>query len=121
MFMVMCVINDPSLLEDVLVAWQRIGINGATILESSGMQRRLACQLLIPQRYAFEGLTESCSESHNTLFSIVPDELTVQASLLATEKVVGDFSLPHTGVFASWPLAFVKGTLDEYSAEQGKR
>jgi nitrogen regulatory protein P-II 1 len=120
MYMVMCVIDDPSLLEDVLVAWQQIGVTGATILESTGMQRRLGCQLLIPQRYAFEGLTESCSEGHNTLFSIVPDEATAQASLLAAEKVTGDFTLPHTGVFASWPLAFVKGTMDEQNSDQIK-
>lgn len=120
MFMVMCVIDDPALLEDVLHEWQRVGINGATILESSGMQRRLACQLLIPQRYAFEGLTESCSEGHYTLLTIVPDEVAVQTSLHAAEKVVGDFSLPHTGIFASWPLGFVKGIMDGQIPEQGK-
>ena len=118
--MVMCVIDDPALLEDVLAEWQRVGINGATILESSGMQRRLACQLLIPQRHAFTGLTEPCSEGHYTLLTIVPDEAAVQASLLAAEKVVGDFSLPHTGVFASWPLGFAKGIMDRQIPDQDK-
>lgn len=120
MFMVMCVIDDPALLEDVLAEWQRIGVNGATILESSGMQHRLVCQLLIPQRHAFEGLTEPRSKWHYTLLSIVPDETAVQVILHATEKVVGDFSLPHTGVFASWPLGFVKGILDGQIPDEGK-
>ncbi|MHB1357063.1 MAG: hypothetical protein ACYCZF_13930 [Anaerolineae bacterium] len=116
MLMVMCVIDNPALLEEVLAEWRNVGVTGATVLTSSGMQRRLSCQLLIPHRYAFEGLTESCSEGHYTLLSIVPDETTANACLLAAEKVVGDFSQPQTGVFTYWPLSFVKGIKEKKTA-----
>ncbi len=56
MFMIMMVIDDPSLLDEVLDAWQSVGVTGATIVESSGLHRRRATT--IGARYSF-GLPRS--------------------------------------------------------------
>ncbi|BAJ63448.1 hypothetical protein [Anaerolinea thermophila] len=108
MYMVMFVLDDSTLLDDVLDAWYSAGITGATIFESNGIFRQRAKRFNLPVRYALPHVTAKI-EANYTLMAIVPDEEAVQACLQASEKVVGDLSQPYTGVFASWPLSFVKG------------
>jgi nitrogen regulatory protein PII len=108
MYMVMFVLDDSTLLDEVLDAWYNAGITGATIFESNGIFRQRAKRFNLPVRYSLPHVTARI-EANYTLMAIVPDEETVQACLKASEKVVGDLDQPYTGVFASWPLAFVKG------------
>ncbi len=119
MYMVMCVIDDAGLMPDVLAAWRHAGIRGATVLPSQGMQRHLISQLKIPQRFAFEQQVEGYTEDNYTLLSVVPDEAAIQTCLSAAEKIIGDFTLPHTGIFASWSLGFTKGIGDKQLKKQG--
>lgn len=104
--MIMLVLDNPEQLEKVLEAWENAGIRGATIVESTGIQRLRRKNL--PMRYLFQtpGLRE---EGHLTLFVIVESEQMVQECLRATESIVTDLDEPNTGVFAAWPLAFVRG------------
>jgi hypothetical protein len=106
MFMILLVLDDPNRLEEVLEAWDRAGVRGATIIESTGINRQL--KRLIPMRYLFQA-RECEEEGHITLLAIVETEEMVEACLQATESVTGDLDQPHSGVFASWPLARVKG------------
>lgn len=106
MYMIMLVLDDPDRLDRVLEAWQGAGIRGATIVESTGIQRLRRKN--IPMRYLFQtsGVVE---EGHLTLFVIVESEQLVRDCLQITEQIVGDLDKPNTGVFAAWPLAFVRG------------
>ncbi|MBN1437996.1 MAG: hypothetical protein JW929_01185 [Anaerolineales bacterium] len=106
MYMIMLVLDDPDKLDQVLTAWQAVGIRGATIVESTGIQRLKSKQ--VPMRYIFSapGFTE---QGHLTLFVIVQTRKLVQDCLRATQEVVTDLEGPNTGVFAAWPLAFVRG------------
>lgn len=106
MFMIMLVLDDPTKLEAVLAAWEEAGIRGATIVESTGIQRLKQKQ--IPMRYVFSapGFTE---QGHLTLFVIVPTRKLVNDCLRATQEIVTDLDGPNTGVFAAWPLAAVRG------------
>jgi len=106
MYMIILVLDDPDHLDHVLEAWERAGIRGATIVESTGIHRRR--RKIVPMRYLFQapGLVE---EGHLTLFVIVESEQLVQDCLHATEQIVGDLNKPNTGVFAAWPLALVRG------------
>lgn len=106
MYMIMLVLDNPDQLDSVLEAWEGIGIRGATIVESTGIQRLRRKN--IPMRYLFQtsGLVE---EGHFTLFVIVEDGKMVQDCLYATEQIVTDLDGPNTGVFAAWPLSFVRG------------
>ena len=113
MFMVMCVIDNAALLEDILGQLREAGITGATVVRSTGMQRRLAQQLRIPQRFSFERQAEGYEEERTTLWSIVPDEAAVQTCLKAIESVIGDLTEPNTGIFVSWPIGYSKGITDK--------
>lgn len=104
MYMLMFVLDDSTLLADILAAWEAAGTGAATIIESTGFHRR---RKHLAMRYAFDtGIEE---EGHTTLLAIVRSESLVQACLAATEGVVGDLDGPNTGVFAAWPLTVTKG------------
>ena len=106
MHMIMFVLDDVDYLDDILEAWVETGISGATIVESSGLHRRLKKH--VPMRYAYD--SSPLMETGNlTFFAIVPDQKMVQAGLEAIEKIIGDLDKPNTGVFSSWPLSMTKG------------
>ncbi len=106
MYMLMLVLDNPDLLDGVLKAWEQAGIRGATIIESTGIQRQL--KRAIPMRYLFQS-SGGDEEGHLTLLAIVESNELVHACLQATETVTGDLNGPRTGVFAAWPLTTVKG------------
>ncbi len=106
MFMIMLVLDNPDLLDQLLASWENAGIRGATIVESTGIQR-LKHQN-VPMRYLFQS-SGAVEEGHLTLFVIVENEQIVRACLQATEKIVTDLDGPNTGVFAAWPLSIVRG------------
>jgi hypothetical protein len=106
MYMIMFVLDDPGRLDALLETWEKVGIRGATIVESTGIHRRR--KMILPMRYMFE-TTGSIEENQYTLFVIVETDALVQACLQATEQLVGNLDEPNTGVFAAWPLTEVKG------------
>lgn len=105
MFMAMLVLNDPEQLYQVLSAWEKAGITGATIFESTGMHR--VRRRFVPMRFMTPFV--DAEENHLTLLAIIRDEQQVQACLDATESVTGDLSCENTGVFAAWPIYMAKG------------
>jgi hypothetical protein len=106
MFMIMFVLDDSTYLDQILEAWKSIQISGVTIIESTGLYRRLKKH--IPLRYTF-GNEQQEENGNITLFAIVKDETIIEKCLQKTELIVGDLNLPNTGVFAAWPLTIVKG------------
>lgn len=105
-YFVMYILDDPTLLEDMVEAWVSGGIRGATIIESTGMYRLQ--RKLISMSYLYE--SDHASEKDNvTIMAIVQDEATAEKCLQITESVVGDLDKPNTGIFAAWPTSIVKG------------
>lgn len=105
-YMALFILDDPSLLEDVLKAWSKGGIRGATIMESTGLYR--LTRKLIPMRYLYT--SREASEKENvTLIAILDDQAMAEKCLQLTESVIGDLNQPNTGIFAAWPLSMVKG------------
>jgi len=121
MYMVMFVLDDPNRLDEVLDAWEAVGVSGVTIMESTGIQRRRhARRARIPLRFGFECLTQDRLEGHYTLFTIVAGEELVQKCIAAVENVVGDLAGPDTGVLASWELASVRGVPKPHARESNR-
>lgn len=109
MYMVWLVLDQADLLDDIQRAWEKAGITGATIMESSGFFRRKQSRKFIATRYVLPTLSTTDGKNSYTIFSIVENEEQARAALRATEDVVGDLNQPHKGIFAAWPLPLVKG------------
>jgi hypothetical protein len=114
MHMVLFVLDDPELLDDVLDAWDAIGVTGVTIMDSTGInRRRQARQVGTVFMAGINRLMSGDQESHYTLITIVKGQDVVQRCVTAVEKIVGDLDAPNSGVLAAWPLTYVKGVPEE--------
>jgi nitrogen regulatory protein PII len=110
MHMVMFVLDNPNQLDAILNAWEKVGISGATIIESTGINRYKRAQLVGSAFMAgINRLMSASEENHYTLFAIVNKDEMIEDCLLAVESIVGDLNQPNTGIFFAWPLDFVKG------------
>lgn len=118
MYMLIMVLDDVSHLTDVLAAWERAGIRGVTILESTGLHR-----VLLRHRpgAAFAGFTRVFGNNyvgHNTLFAVVDDMAIIEAAVAATEQIIGKLDEPHTGIMFALPVSRVWGASSPTSAGQ---
>lgn len=105
MFVIMFVLDNPDRLSEVLGAWEKVGVTGVTILESTGLQRYKRAHTamrFLPSVYENQ-------ESHVTLITLVRDEALIAACLQEVEKVVGNLDSPNTGIFTAWPATYLKG------------
>ena len=112
MFMVFLVLHDPSLLSDVLEAWDSAGVKGVTILPSTGLRRLQSKDVLredLPLIPSLEDLLQHEERLNRTLFSIVEGDEMVEKVVAATQSITGDLNLPNTGILTVLPVARVYG------------
>ena len=100
MYMIMYVLDDTTSLDKILDAWSKLGVSGATIIESTGLYRRRLQH--IPMRYSYGG-SPTDETGNSTLFVIVQNEELVHSCLQVIESIMGDLNNPNTGVFTAWP------------------
>jgi len=110
--MVWFVLHDAGLLSDVLSAWKESGVQGITILPSTGLRRLEESNALrddIPLIPSLEDLLGDEETLNRTLFSIVENDEMVDRVVKATEAVVGDLDEPNTGILCVFPISRVFG------------
>ncbi len=111
MLQIVFVLDNPALLNDVLEAWATAGVQGVTIIESTGVHRvrgRVSTQD-VPLMLGLSRLLRTDQVGHNTIFAVVEDMATVERVKAVTEAVVGDLSGPNTGVLFAVPVAAAWG------------
>jgi hypothetical protein len=118
MYLLICVLDNPSHLNDVLDGWTEAGVLGITVLDSTGVQRirQRAGQEDVPLFMGFGRLLRTDQYSHNTLFAVVKDMDTVKRAVAATETVTGDLAGPHTGILFALPVEAAWGLPKQYDA-----
>jgi len=112
MLMVMLILHDPDKLQDVLDAWEEIGVSGATILHSTGLGRTRTNPGIWDDLPLMPGLRDFFEHEEyfsRTIFTIVPDEAMAEKVVDATCQVTGDLTQPDTGLLAVLPLVKVYG------------
>jgi hypothetical protein len=112
MYLILLVLNDPDQLEDLLIAWEERGVQGATVLFSTGLGRIRQMEAwrddmpLIPSLRDFY---EAPENMNRTIFTVVENELQAEALVAATKEVVGDLDESETGLLLVFPVSQVYG------------
>jgi len=102
------VLNRTEFLPDILTAFKDIGIKGATILDSEGMEH-----------YIFGGDSmfgeldweEGARRRSKTIFSIVEGDDILKEASEAVSRILSDFSKPNTGIMFAFPISTIRGEL----------
>ncbi|HHV62613.1 MAG TPA: P-II family nitrogen regulator [Firmicutes bacterium] len=104
------VLNKTDKLDKVLKTLLNCGVRGATILNSTGMGRRLAHEVPI---FASLGLMLDDGRSYNyTVFVVMKDEK-VEPVINALAEVLGGLDKPDTGIIFTVPVDRVVGLAEE--------
>lgn len=107
---VVFVLNDMDLLDEVLRAWEGIGVHGVTVLRSSGLGRitNAMCRDDAPLFPSLREVLEQDEQHHWTLLSVLEPQL-VDPLIAATEQITGPLSEPNTGMLFTLPVGRVVG------------
>ncbi|NUP90729.1 MAG: hypothetical protein HUU25_13075 [Candidatus Sumerlaeia bacterium] len=109
--LLICVINDPARLEDILEAFIDVGVTGATVINSHGMGHLLTREGTLFA--GFRTVLGGADTGNRTIFSIIESEETLQAAVRAIEDVCGGFEAPASGILFTVPVSFVRGLSPE--------
>ena len=109
--MIIFVLNDPDQCDELLQAWENVGIQGITILESTGLGRTKSNCVRddVPLLPSLANLLQNKECKHRTLFSVIKTQEKVDAVVQATESVVGDLFEDNTGFLFILPVSQVYG------------
>jgi nitrogen regulatory protein P-II 1 len=111
--LLLCVVNEPSKVEEILEAFLDIGVTGATIIDTYGMGGILASD--IPIFAGFRQLLSGSGSNNKTILSVIDRDETLQATIQAIEQICGNLDDPSTGIVFTIPVSFVKGLRPEIS------
>jgi hypothetical protein len=112
MFFVLFVMHNPDLLDDLLKAWEAVGVGRATVMLSTGMRRLRQREGLrddLPLMPSLEDFYEVAQNFSRTVFTTVNDESMIEKILEATQNVVGNLQNHETGVLLVLPVVKAYG------------
>lgn len=107
------VLNKTEYLDTLLDEFAHNGINGATIIESTGMARILSSKYdedELPFLASLRNFLNPERSNSNVIFMIIEDDQLMKIVDMI-EKIVGDLSEENNGVVFSFPVDYTKGII----------
>jgi len=109
--LVVCVLNAPDYLNDVLTAFVEAGVSSATVLESQGMARILTTD--VPIFAGFRHLFAGSQPYNHTIFAVVEDAEVTERIIALVRDVLAEEEGPGKGVIFSVPVGMFVRLADE--------
>ena len=106
--MVLLVLDDVNYCTPVLDAWEKAGVSGITILDSTGLGRVRAASSYrddFPLMPSISNLMKSREERHRTIFAVVDSDEMVDKLVEVTQNITGDLKFPNKGVIFVLPVS----------------
>jgi len=107
MHLLVCVVNNTALVNDIIGGLVRIGVTGATVIDSHGTAAIAAEQ--IPVLTGFRHLVQSNRLPNRTIFSVVKEAQTLNLAMEVVEDACGGLDDSSTGIMFAVPVTHVKG------------
>ncbi|HHU75117.1 MAG TPA: hypothetical protein GXZ28_11005 [Clostridiales bacterium] len=109
MQLLVLILKNIEMMEDIIKQLAEEGISGGTILDGSGMAGALLNMEDLPlfgmlRRILVDEEKVACK----VMMFVLKDER-VMTTRETIKKVVGDFSVPNTGIMFSIPITYVEG------------
>jgi len=112
--MVMLVMEELEKASQVINAWERVGVSGITIMESTGVGRTRAEMAIrddIPMMPSLTQLLQTREEEHRTIFTLADSDAMVDALIDATQEITGDLDGPNKGILFVVPVLRAVGVM----------
>ncbi len=110
-YLVVLILDNPEDCPALLKAWDKEGVTGVTILNSSGLDRVRRGGFLdnVPLIPSLDQFFQNEEIYHRLLMSVVEGEEIVDRLIKASEKITGDLNQPNSGFLFVVPVIKVKG------------
>jgi nitrogen regulatory protein PII len=108
MYFILFVSQDLEKLEDILLAWDKAGASGITVLPSIGyakIKEKNALREDFPLIPGLEDILETSQDQNRTLFTVVVSEEVKNEIIAATINITGDLNNPNTGILLVLPVS----------------
>lgn len=103
------ILNKTEKLNDVLEAYVKVGIKGATVVDSQGMGSALS-ESNLPMFGGFlRTVLDNNRPFNKVVFSVVKDEEVLNDAIAAVEDILCDMSKPGVGLMFVMPVDRVVG------------
>ncbi len=107
MHLLICVVNDTASVNKIVAGFVRIGVTGATVIDTHGTVEIAAAQ--VPIFAGFRHLVQSTRQPNRTVFSVIRDEETLERAMAVVEDAVGSLENRATGIMFAVPVTHVRG------------
>ena len=102
MYLLFAVINDEDLLDELIMGWLDIGVEGATVVETTDLLQMISNH--IPIFAGFRSLSSGGSLHNKTLFTAIEGRGTLDQAVAYLEDLCLKTGRPHQGVYFVAPL-----------------
>lgn len=112
MYLILFILHNPDYVEELLTAWERIGVTGVTVLFSTGLGRlrqRKGIRDDLPLMPSLADFFETPEDLSRTFLTTIPNHELVEALLRTTRNIVGDLDDPETGLLLVLPVTEAYG------------
>lgn len=110
MYVLFIVLNEPEYLSEVLYTMKRIGIRGATVIDSMGASAISKDIYDIPVVGGLMKSLDGDTQFNKTIFSVIEREEQVECAMKHIEKVLGgDMKQANKGIMFVLPVTHVRG------------
>jgi hypothetical protein len=108
MHLLICVVNNTASVNEIVGGLVRIGVTGATVIDSHGTAE-IAAAAQVPVFAGFRHLVQSNRQPNRTIFSVIKDDETLDRAMAAVEEVAGNLEGSATCIMFTIPVTHVKG------------
>jgi hypothetical protein len=101
-YLLTAVINNESLIDELITGWLDIGITGATVMETTDFVQLISTH--IPIFAGFRSMTGGGMHHNKTIFTAVADKALLKEAIGYLESLCEETGKPHQGVYFVTPL-----------------
>jgi len=107
-YLVIVILDDLKVMPNILDTWQKIGVPGVSIFQSTGGYRTKTWLSQVGLG-ALERLFETEELRRKTLLAAIEDEALMERAVAEAERIVGGFDKPNSGILFVLPILKAKG------------
>ena len=110
MYLLVNVLERSEQLTGIMEQFAKIGITGATVIDSTGMGRVLMrTRATLPVMAQINKVTTDLESSNKTILTVIKDKDHLNAAIDIVKSICGDLSQPGKGILFVMPLDIVEG------------
>ena len=110
MYLLVNVLEQTQHLSGILEGFARIGIQGSTVLDSTGMGRVLMkTSASLPVMEQINKVLKDLETSNKILLTVIREKVVLEKAVNVIRSFCGDLNEPGKGILFAFPLELVEG------------